>query len=105
MMSAGLSSHVSKQLSVTAATDAFGDTACSACAIFGFPIESTRTTNAIRGTREHLVKRIEFVMIEKASVDADALAGLPCDLRYMRDILPVDGGRGNSQTCRSLVQK
>jgi hypothetical protein len=35
----------------------------------------------------------------------DALAGLPIDLRYMQDILPVDGGRGNSQTCRLLVQK
>src|ERR1700730_2379948 len=105
MMSAGLSSHVSKQLSATAAADSFGDTACSACAIFRFRSESARTTNAIRRAREHLVKRIEFVMIEKASVGADALAGLPCDLRYMRDILPVDGGRGNMQTCRSLVQK
>jgi hypothetical protein len=104
-MTAGLSSHVSKHLSATAPADWFGDTACPACAIFGFPIESTRTTNAIHETREHLVKRIEFVMIEKASVGADGLAGLPFGLRYRQDILPIDGGRGNSQTCRSLVQK
>jgi hypothetical protein len=52
-----------------------------------------------------LVKRLEFVMIGKASVGADALAVLPFDPRYMQDILPIDGGRGNSQTCRSLVQK
>jgi hypothetical protein len=101
-MTAGLSSHASKHLSATAPADWFGD---PACAIFGFPIESTRTTNAIHETREHLVKRIEFVMIEKASVGADGLAGLPFGLRYMQDILPIDGGRGNSQTCRSLVQK
>jgi len=105
MVTAGLSSHVSKHLSATAPADSFGDTACPACAIFRFPIESTRTTNAIHETREHLVKRIEFVMIEKASVAADALAGPPFDLRYMQYILPIDGGHGNSQTCRSLVQK
>jgi hypothetical protein len=52
------------------------------------------------------VKRIELVMIEKASVGALTLwRGLPFDPRYMQDILPIDGGRGNSQTCRLLVQK
>jgi hypothetical protein len=106
MKSAGRSSHVSKQSRATAAADSFGDTACSACATFDFPIESARTTKAIPGTRAHLVKRIELVMIEKASVGALTLwRGLPFDLRYMQDILPIDGGRGNSQTCRLLVQK
>jgi hypothetical protein len=58
------------------------------------------------GTRENLLMRIEFVMIEEASVGALTLwRGLPFDLRYIRDILPIDGGRGNSQTCLSLVQK
>jgi hypothetical protein len=52
-----------------------------------------------------LVKRIEFIMIEKASVGALTLWRLPFDLRCMHDILPIDGGRGYSQTCRWLVQK
>jgi len=57
-------------LRATAAADSCGDAACSACAIFSFPIESTRTANAMPGTREDLVMRIEFVMIEEASVGA-----------------------------------
>jgi hypothetical protein len=61
MKSAGRSSHVSKQSSATAA-DSFADVALSAGAIFGLPIESTRTANAIA---ENLVKRFEFVMIEQ----------------------------------------
>jgi hypothetical protein len=78
MMSAGLSSHVSKQLIATAAAESFGDTARPACAILRFPSESTRTANAIHGTDEHFC---------------------------MQAILPIQGGRGNSQTCRPLVQK
>jgi len=84
MMSAGLSSHVSKQLIATAAAESFGDAVCSACAILRFPTESTRTANAILGTDENL-----FVMIERASVGADARAGLPFDLQYMQAILPI----------------
>jgi len=50
--------------------------------------------------------RIEFVMIEKASVGAlTSWRDYHLNLRYMRDILPVGSGRGNSQTCRLLVQK
>jgi hypothetical protein len=89
MMSAGLSSHVSKQLIATAAAESFGDAACCACAILRFQTESTRTANAIHGTDENLVKQIEFVMIERASVGADARAGLPFDLQYRQAILPI----------------
>jgi hypothetical protein len=78
MKSAGRSSHASKQLNVAAAADSCGDAVCSACAIFSFPIESSTTANAMPGTREDLVMRVEFVMIEKASVGALTLwRGLP----------------------------
>jgi hypothetical protein len=68
MMSPVPSSQLSTQMIALAAADSFGDTACSACAIFRLPIESIRATNATRGSREHLVKRIDIVMVERVSV-------------------------------------
>src|SRR5258708_2744846 len=86
MKSAGRSSHVSKQSSATAAPDSLGDAACSACGIFSLPIESTRTANAIPRTRENLLKRFEFVMIEEASVGALTLCRV---YHLMRDTYTI----------------